>query len=215
MADLTLYGWCYFVSVIRGYRIEPMTDTWISLSTLTETYELSERFLDLVNDPDIVGMRTPEQSDVDYRFAVFTNVYQIASELKVSSLITMKYNGCYTYYICNPLLGDSPPISIEYELSDKWFLNIEYHHPNIRRPIDITLSRNHFLLNNEILSSVFIKRALEYQSASYIFDMNYIVRVMDNNINIFYLKAGEFSSIVAGEPTTDFVYDEINPSEGT
>jgi hypothetical protein len=47
-------------------------------------------------------------------------------------------------------------------------------------------------VGNEILSPTFVKRHLEYMNSSKNFDMTYVLKIMDNNLNNFELKSHEY-----------------------
>jgi hypothetical protein len=105
----------------------------------------------------------------------------------------MKYNERYIHRICNKNFPELLEISIdELELSSTRFLSIEYTHPDMKTPIILSIDKGHFVNNNEVLSPVFILRLLEYQSQSYVFDMNYTLKIMDNNINMFDLTYDKY-----------------------
>jgi hypothetical protein len=46
--------------------------------------------------------------------------------------------------------------------------------------------------NNEILSAAFIKRILDYQPEKYVFDMNYTLKIIDNNVNELVLNSKQY-----------------------
>ena len=49
-----------------------------------------------------------------------------------------------------------------------------------------------YLVGNEILSSRFILRYLQYQSENYVFDDRYVLDIMDSKIRMLTLTAGEY-----------------------
>jgi hypothetical protein len=58
--------------------------------------------------------------------------------------------------------------------------------------IPIELDPAIYLIGNEILSSRFVLRCLEYQSEKYVFDDRYVVKIMDSKIRMLTLVAGEY-----------------------
>jgi hypothetical protein len=62
----------------------------------------------------------------------------------------------------------------------------------MEHPIHINIPKNWFLIGNEILSSIFILRYLQYQSSEFVFDYNYILQIIDNNINQFNMKCHQY-----------------------
>jgi hypothetical protein len=61
----------------------------------------------------------------------------------------------------------------------------------MKTTIPIELSRSVFNVDNVILSQTFIKSYLEYQTQYYHFDMDYVVKIMDSDINTFEIKSNE------------------------
>ena len=72
--------------------------------------------------------------------------------------------------------------------------------------IVINIPKNAYFVNNIILSPLFIKRYLEYQSDEYIFDDKYILKLMDNSIKMLSLKFNEY--ILIKEKTYEVIRNE-------
>ena len=70
----------------------------------------------------------------------------------------------------------------------------------------IELDKNVYFANNIVLSSLFIKRYLEYQVENYVFDENYTINLMDNNINMITLT--QLDSILLGENSYTVIKNE-------
>ena len=97
-------------------------------------------------------------------------------------------------------IGDGsslPKIGDELELSNVRFVSVEYTHPDLGEPISVKLSKEYWQVGNELFSSAFIMRYLEYQSDPYVFDDRYKVVIMDGNMDIIELSLGQF--IVLGQ----------------
>ena len=58
--------------------------------------------------------------------------------------------------------------------------------------IFIDIDKEYYYAYNEILSPLFIQRYLEYQPLNYIFDMDYELEVMDNDINTHVLTSKQY-----------------------
>lgn len=67
----------------------------------------------------------------------------------------------------------------------KSILMAEYIHPSMKDPITLSIDPGFFIVNNEILSPMFVQRCLMHQSLPYVFDYNYKLRIMDNKISTF------------------------------
>ena len=72
------------------------------------------------------------------------------------------------------------------------FLSVEYSNPYMKGKLYITINKDVYLEGNELFSPTFILRYLEYQSNAFDFNMEYILHIMDNNINQFSLKRNQF-----------------------
>ena len=74
------------------------------------------------------------------------------------------------------------------------FLSVEYTHPEMEEPIQLTFEKEWCMAGNEILGDIHILRLLEYEyiKSEYIFDERYVVNVIDSNICVFKVCSGQF-----------------------
>lgn len=82
--------------------------------------------------------------------------------------------------------------TVNFAKSRRHFLSIEYTHPDMEERIPIELDPAIYLIGNEILSSRFVLRCLQYQSEKYVFDDRYVLKIMDSKIRMLTLSAGEY-----------------------
>jgi len=188
-------------SAILSYRIEPFEPEWISISCIFQT-ELDKATLNYSFNENYeqcpVFDTNGEESSIktDSRLKSFTQWFYTTQHVMKREkildecLITMKTDNKYIYKICNR--DNECFAELPNELSKVKFLNIEYCHPENQSSITIQLDRNDYLVGNEILSSSFVKRQLEYMNSSKNFDMSYVLKIMDNNLNNFELKSHEY-----------------------
>jgi hypothetical protein len=87
---------------------------------------------------------------------------------------------------------DKNDYDVEFVKSRKHFLSIEYTHPDMPERIVIEMDPAVYLVGNEILSSRFVLRCLQYQSENYVFDDRYVLDIMDSKIKMLTLNAGEY-----------------------
>jgi hypothetical protein len=194
---------CYLnkivLSFVNGNRIEPMYTNWVSISSIYTcesephpTYIYSEAYNDLNGiDEDIDA----ETDNLNYKQSLLhwynlSKVVVINQEKMDDCLITMKYGDKYAYKVCNK--KSTKPTDTPCELSSVKFINIEYCHPELKNPINIDIDKMGYLIGNEILSSTFVKRALDYGVNILDFDTKYVLKIMDNNINTFELKSNQY-----------------------
>jgi hypothetical protein len=79
--------------------------------------------------------------------------------------------------------------------SDTHFLSITYKHPEMKNSIELTIDNGWFMEGNEILSASFVYRELEYQQKPFIFDKQYTLHMIDQNINFIEIGYYEYIEI--------------------
>jgi len=176
------YGWLLIVCFFYDRAIEPYEKNWISISMYYKN-ETSSFFHE--NFHFFEG----EQTDIMDEFKKWSNgtVSIIKNEKNVvETLISMKYNDQYTYRIHSEnSLETIVPSNVR-------FLSIEYTYPSLKNPIVLNICPNEYIVGNEILSITFIKRMMEYQYNAMVFHEDYVINIMDNNIQEFQLKKGQY-----------------------
>ena len=203
LVDVASEQFMYFMkcahSAILSYRIEPFEPEWVSVSCIfqTDKASLNYSFNENYEECPVFDTNGKDSSiKSDSRLKSFTQWFYTTQhimkreKLLEECLITMKSDNKYIYKICgreNECFTELPN-----EFSKIKFLNIEYSHPGIPSSITIPLERNSYLVGNEILSPTFVKRQLEYMNSSKTFDMTYVLKIMDNNLNNFELKSDEY-----------------------
>ena len=78
------------------------------------------------------------------------------------------------------------------ETTRNFFLSIEYSHPKMENTIPITIDSRYLVAGNELFSSCFILKCLNYQSEPYIFDSNYKINILDSNIKNIILTTNQY-----------------------
>ena len=198
--ETAVYYFKYLHSVAMSYRIEPMENEWISTACIYQTpfdkITLNYTFNELYEPIRDGGDKDSSQPDSIIRLDKIKRWYGASQNIMKTDkqidewLLTMKTGDKYIYKICNRWNKCCHELSGE--LSKVKFLNIEYFHPENAKSITIDIDRNGYLIGNEMLSSTFIKRALEYMNDSKSFDMTYSLKIMDNNLDTFVLKSDEY-----------------------
>jgi len=75
-----------------------------------------------------------------------------------------------------------PPV-FPLEPSNVKFLSVEYFATPESIPLVLRIPKTMYIVNNELFSPGFIRRALEYQDEPFDFDKEYIVKIMDQSLN--------------------------------
>jgi hypothetical protein len=130
------------------------------------------------------------QNDMVESFNVIANSVKCASHQEGYEYLLLMRNE--DTLISRIFSQDKDDYAVDYEKSRKHFLSIEYTHPDMPDRIIIELDPALYLVGNEILSSRFILRCLQYQSSDFVFDDRYILDIMDSKIKMLSLNAGEY-----------------------
>jgi hypothetical protein len=109
------------------------------------------------------------------------------SQCYIEGLVKMKVGDNYVIRIFDNTSGQFDEFKMPLTPSGAKFLSIEYTHPLMKIGIVINLDKSFYFVGNNILSPTFIKSYLEYQPELYHFDMNYVIKIMDGDINTFEL----------------------------
>jgi hypothetical protein len=210
--DHTFYGIKYILSIANNQKIEPMQSNWIcsSIMMVRDQNRFSGDSHNCVETYDF--LKSVDNVSDSYSSAALSMDSIIkSSNIIKEGMVTMKTDNKYanTIYYKNKNVGINDLIeSVNItEPSNISFLSIKYTHPIMKSAIFIDLPKGYYYANNEILSSFFIKRHLEYQHLNYHFDDDYVVEIMDNNIQTIELRKNQY--ILLREST----YTVVNMSE--
>jgi hypothetical protein len=197
IVDLYQYIFTYLFAIVQYRRIEPLINTWSCVSVLTKSYYNYKNF-----NYSYVEVYEPKLNIIlekvnDMLISLYEDIYSIISnETSISdSLITIKYNNKYIHRVVDNEKNsfDTKKSKVVLDESNVKFLSIEYRSKDYyMRPIVLELKNEEYLVNNEILSAIFVKRLLEYQIPYHKFDTDYEIALLDNNLNTVYLKFGEY-----------------------
>jgi len=69
------------------------------------------------------------------------------------------------------------------------FLDIQYHHPEMKESIILEVPKEWCCVGNQLFSPTFVLRMLYYQTLPFVFDMRYTLEIMDNDLNILSLNS--------------------------
>lgn len=187
----------YVKSFIFYYRVEPFNNNWISISYVDQMGDdntLSFMFDEIYDELDTIHF-FKDTIDNDY-CDDFKDWYNTAKSVLINErkvydcLIGMRVDNKYIYKVCN--IEEDAFDVLPFELSVVKFLSIQYIHPELEKSIVIEIDKNAYLVDNEILSCTFVKRALEYSCNNKNFDTDYVLHIMDNNLKMFELKSDEY-----------------------
>lgn len=184
--DLLSYGGLFIHAEYYDYSIEPFNNRWVDKINI------------IINNDNVKLESTyyiPDnnhlQPDWINYIALFNKLYtfdETKNTFYTESLLCGKFENSYVYRIEDKNLTDLPDFNRK---SSTGFLSItlRFHNQN---PIDIIISPNIMYVNNEILSRAFIMRYIKYNNLDCIYDDNYIIDIVDNNIEMNTLHAGDY-----------------------
>ena len=193
--DHTVYCVNYLYSSAIGKKIEPMSSYWISSSVLSrrdknryigDEYTLLESYEFIKNTLDINEGRTNFETSYNEICDAVDSVV-LNSQGYVEGLVKMKVGDKYVFRIFDNNNGQFVEFKLPMVPSKAKFLSIEYTHPLMKKGIVFELDKSVYFVGNQILSPTFVKSYLEYQSELYHFDMDYVLKIMDGDINSFEL----------------------------
>ena len=142
---------------------------------------------------DLFGGKTEMEYTLKYISAMGS---RIGSDL-LSPLVVIKglYQGKSIYLVRKGPFYNSegqPMAASPWKKVDPMFLSVEYTHPEMGEAIELKLDSGFYREGNELFTPAFVLRMLEYQYTAYYFDVDYKIRFMDNQCNMFELGSDTY-----------------------
>lgn len=112
------------------------------------------------------------------------------SNIEIKNFYMLKYNNLYLCTHNKRRLFDS--WNSDMKSTSNPFFEVEYNDNNYQISIDIP--KSYFIVGNELLSSIFLKRWFDYtvMPDDFIFTNNYTIKITDDDFNEFELKNNEY-----------------------
>lgn len=164
-------------------KTEPPGVAWICESSLvinqhTVRLELIEKYYQDKYTQQFENMCTGMQDAVDHFSYMHYNVKE--------NLIIYKF--AEDGYMSRTFIkGNTAPIKDDLAtgpcLANVRFLSIQYNHPLMKEPLFLNIPRGMYYCGNQILSAAHVFRLLQYQSADYVFDTQYTLLLLDQDVN--------------------------------
>lgn len=186
--------------IFANYRFEPELSPWISITWLNSYNDVAEEYFDFSKD---------ELIDDDTMNIYYNAAIEESKEKSLNGLdgIIIMRHGDTTR--CNMI--DKYDEKNVYEQSNVKFLAIEYKHSTMTEGLIIELDRSWFLCGNQLLSTVFVRRYLDYQPAPFYFDGKYNIVLIDDNMNITKIDQSQY--IVLEKDSYRIIDDEDDEDE--
>jgi hypothetical protein len=217
-SDRIVYAINFASAKSKGYAIEPYGNNWISISTIEETNKqllLGDQYV----YSDKYHFLNPESNTSlavnDFYKQCMDHTCEIAkSRCKVNVLETLVTMKVFDKYLHAAYFNVDNAVQSDYVLPTvagrKQFLSIEYTHPHMKSGIVIDIPDNMYCNTSCILSPAFIQRYLSHQDKLYFFDMNYVLKLMDTNINSFTMKSNQYIKLTERSYSIITVYPMNN-----
>jgi hypothetical protein len=200
VTDELVYYTKYTTSLYYRNRIEPKWSPWVSTSLSHNTDDIVflehyYMFDDLVNTERAIAIteraiakKYEELCDASIPVFADRDIIPPIHEI----LITLHTSGQYlTYFVSDRKQDKQRHIRLPATPSKVSFLSVEYIHPSMDQPIPLEIDSGYMVTNNVLFSPLFVHRCLEYQTAPFIFDHDYTLRIMDSNVNVIEVKSNQ------------------------
>jgi hypothetical protein len=166
---------------------EPMEKMWISINY----FDLSSN--NFIDEYYILGIDIHELDNSSLEFDLKNK-----DELVIFKGYNKKNKD--SYYLCSRSKNLVNYLTIERSLIH--FLSITYRYGD-QIPISLIVDKQWLIVGNEILGYVHVLRMLEYQNEGVVFNMNYVLDIIDSNIEIFQLKSYQYLKIEKNKYTVE------------
>ena len=213
--DFVFEWYHYFTTTIFCKSIEPLYNPWVSIFYMKSGKEM-ETYCHLKKNSEIteffprnstaalpleIGTPLLDKTEETMRiFEALNSIYYTYNFVK-----SVQFDTCYDYLIVlkykNTYISrvgvyngmkDLRKEDFSIEKTVRSILMVEYTHHKMAAPILLNIDSGYFIENNEILSPMFIYRALKYQNSPYVFDYTYKLKFMDSNIKSHTIDSNSF-----------------------
>ena len=217
-SDRVVYSINFASAKAKGYAIEPYGNNWISISTIEETnrqllmgdqYVYSEKY-HFINPDTNTSLAVN-----DFYKQCMDHTCEIAkSRCKVNVLETLVTMKVFDKYLHAAYFNVDNEAQSDFVLPTvagrNQFLSIEYTHPHMKSGIVINIPDNMYCNSSCLLTPAFIQRYLAHQDKLYFFDMNYVLKIMDTNINTFTIQSNQYIKLTERSYSVIRVYPMNN-----
>lgn len=188
ITDRCIYGFQWAHSTYYQLQLEPFHHMWISQNYLMGDHlQFRDSYLFIYDDSTHSAIYSFLHHLNTMKFS-FNNIQ--LNRTYVDKLLYARYNN---HCISRVKMDNHIPllqIDDFTKLSSIKFLSVCVTVKGRKYHIDV--DKSWMRVNNELFSITFLKRYFEYHNIICQVDIDYIVNIMDNNINMFQLKYGEY-----------------------
>tara|TARA_B110000967_G_scaffold155871_1_gene160714 strand:+ start:1823 stop:2641 length:819 start_codon:yes stop_codon:yes gene_type:complete len=187
-SDTITYLYTHIHAFMYNYKIEPDDVLWYNISVLNNRINMINKSIEYTIDEKYEIYDNYNETVQETTMIEYNNLINNMNKNNfISILITIKQDDKYFIQVNN-----CTHLNLNLKPSKVRFLSIEYEDPLLKEKFVITIDENMLYDKNEILSSAFIKRYLDYNSLDVVYSHNYKIHIMDNNINMVTLTEKDY-----------------------
>ena len=179
------YSWKYAMAKLQNRYIEPYAKEWISTCLLIEKTP-TQFVYEETSCVSITGVDEWNRLFDKSCNNLFEDIFQ-STHIREGMVVMQKPDSVMYRCFFENKSGFMSDLMAGYfgllpRKVDVKFLSVAYTHPQMSKQIYLELDESVYRKNNMILSPLFVRRCLEYQNEPFVFDDNYLLKIMDNNI---------------------------------
>jgi hypothetical protein len=163
------FSYMHLMGYINNYDIEE-SSPYNALMYLDDNYNL------------IINYNCDKSESTKHSHNLFYNKFNINADKKYiqSNLLSSHVNTKCTV----EQMSEHMDIANKFNFKSK-FMAIQYTHPKMNEELILNLDKEFFVINNDILDSIFVKYFLShnYNKNKYLFDKDYKINIIDNDCN--------------------------------
>ena len=200
LVDFSLYSIKYVNSKINNNRIEPWNDNWVRTSFLVknnDTFFNGDKYIYMENyeyiNTDIHEDYSPKdmiQNSFDYFYNIVESICKTNDNI-IQTMTTMRKDNNYSMSICYDRHNNPPRFKAPFKEVSNPFISIEYSNSENTQKL-IFEPTDCWFVGNSMLSSIHVKQMLEYQEEICDFDLDYVLNVIDVDMNMYTIKKHQY-----------------------
>lgn len=188
---------------IIGKRLEPDANFWMSISCMSINKTVSPFFSERIDtteigryesNADIITLLNSNSNSFSRCIKYCLLEQNICLNTIIDPIFIAKIKSIENEIFYFSKRTDFSRMSLSLRKSTTKFISITYTNKTGFNDINIPiyLEKEWFLSGNHLLTPTFVMRYLEYQSSPYYFDDEYIIHIIDDNINCFQIDSTQY-----------------------
>ena len=211
--DISIYGCNWIYAMHYNENIEPYHNYWVSTNYLMQHSFQNNSPVTTIDNYNYVY----DNNTISYPYTFIHNINtccnlltnQSFNSLYKENLLYAKYNNIYISRVHHKggIINNFKSIA-EFNIpSSVCLLSVTLKVND--ETINLDVDKNHMFVNNELFSRGFVTRYIKYNNIDIKCNDDYIINIMDNDINMVTLKSNQYLVI----NKSDYVVKTINTDE--